>query len=36
MDWKYSAFNNFVKNGYYETDWCNFEDKYKIADSDYE
>ena len=35
-DWKYSTFNNFVKNGYYETDWCNFEDKYKIADLDYE
>ncbi len=35
-DWKYSTFNNFVKIGYYETDWCNFEDKYKIADLDYE
>lgn len=29
-DWKYSSFNIFVKNGYYEKDWCNFEDKYKI------
>lgn len=36
MDWKYSTFNNFVKNGYYKTGWCNFEDKYKIADLDYE
>ncbi len=35
-DWKYSTFNNFVKNGYYEIDWCNFEDKYKILDLDYE
>ena len=35
-DWKYSTFNKFVKNGYYETDWCNFEDKYKIADLNYE
>ena len=31
-DWKYSTFNNFVKNGYYETDQYNFEDKYKITD----
>lgn len=29
-DWKYSSFNKFVKNGYYESSWCNFEDKYKI------
>ena len=35
-DWKYSTFNNFVKNGYYEIDWCNFEDKHKIANLDYE
>lgn len=31
-DWKDSTFNNFVKNGYYDKDWCNFEDKYKISD----
>lgn len=35
-DWKYSTFINFVKNGYYEIDWCNFEDKHNISDLDYE
>lgn len=35
-DWKYSTFINFVKNGYYEIDWCNFEDKYNISNLDYE
>ncbi len=29
-DWKFSSFNKFVKNGVYENDWCNFEDKHKI------
>ena len=23
-DWKYSSFNKFVQNGYYEQDWCNY------------
>lgn len=35
-DWKYSSFNKFVQNGYYEKDWCNFEDKYNINELDYE
>lgn len=35
-DWMYSSFKNFVKNGYYEENWCNFEDKYKIANLNYE
>lgn len=35
-DWKYSSFNKFVQNGFYEQDWCNFEDKYKISYLDYE
>ena len=35
-DWKYSSFNKFVQNGYYEQDWCNFEDKYNIKELDYE
>ena len=26
-DWKYSSFEKFVKNGYFDLDWCNFEDK---------
>ena len=30
------AFNKFVQNGFYEQDWCNFEDKYKISNLDYE
>ncbi len=24
IDWDYSSFNKFVKNGFYERDWCNF------------
>lgn len=35
-DWNYSSFNKFVKIGYYEKDWCNFEDKYKINEMDCE
>ena len=31
-DWKYSSFKKFVHNGFYEIDWCNFEDKYKIKE----
>lgn len=29
-NWKYSSFNKYVKNGQYEENWCNFEDKYNI------
>lgn len=29
-EWKYSSFGKFVKNGYYDENWCNFEDKNKI------
>lgn len=35
-DWKYSSFNKFVQNGFYEQNWCNFGDKYKISNIDYE
>lgn len=35
-DWKFSSFNKFVQNGFYEQDWCNFENKYKISNLDYE
>ncbi len=30
MDWKFSSFNKFVQNGFYERDGCNFEDKHKV------
>lgn len=29
-DWKYSSFHKFVKNGYYDNNWCNVADKFKI------
>lgn len=32
----YSSFEKFVKMGYYDKDWCNFEDKYKIDKLNYE
>ena len=35
-DWKYSSFKKFVRMGYYDENWCNFEDKYKISNLDYE
>ena len=35
-DWPYSSFKKFVEQGYYESEWCNFEDKYNIAALDLE
>lgn len=35
-DWRYSSFSKFVQNGYYEQSWCNFGDKYRINNLDYE
>ncbi len=35
-DWVYSSFKNFVKNNLYDENWCNFNDKYKIKELDYE
>ena len=35
-NWEYSSFKNFVKNNYYDIDWCNFGDKNKIQELDYE
>ena len=35
-DWKYSSFHKFVQNGFYEKDWCNFEDKYNVKELNYE
>lgn len=29
-EWEYSSFKKFHKLGFYEEDWCNFEDKHKI------
>ena len=35
-DWAYSSFKKFVNNGYYENDWCNYNDKNKIEELSYE
>lgn len=35
-DWAYSSFHQFVKRGYYETDWCNAGDIHAIAKMDLE
>ena len=35
-DWKYSSFEKFVKNGYYDLNWCNFNDINKIHKLNYE
>ena len=35
-NWEYSSFHKFVEQGLYKEDWCNFEDKYKINELDYE
>ena len=35
-NWQYSTFEKFVSQGYYEKDWCNFSNKYKINELDYE
>ncbi len=31
-DWEFSSFNKFVELGFYEKDWYNLDDKYKIND----
>ena len=31
-DWLYSSFKKFTKNNWYEENWCNFNDEYKIKD----
>jgi len=33
-DWKYSSFNKFVKNGFYDKAWYNVNDKYNINNLD--
>lgn len=35
-DWKYSTFHKFVKLGYYEDNWCNFDNSNKIDALDFE
>lgn len=35
-DWAYSSFNEFVKQGYYEENWCNTDDINKINSLNYE
>ena len=30
-DWELSSFKKFVKQGLYQEDWCNFDDKCKIT-----
>ena len=35
-NWKYSSFTKFVQNGYYELDWCNFDNKNDILNMDLE
>ena len=36
IDYPYSSFEKFVSEGYYYKNWCNFEDKNKINELDYE
>ncbi|MCD7779943.1 MAG: transposase, partial [Candidatus Gastranaerophilales bacterium] len=31
-NWKFSSFHKFVKNGYYDINWCNADNKYNICD----
>ena len=31
-DWKYSSFKMFVNKNLYDINWCNFDDKHKIAE----
>ena len=35
-DWEYSSFHKFVKNEYYDEDWCNYGDKNKINNMELE
>ena len=35
-DWNYSSFQKFVKLGYYESNWCNFDDVNKINNENWE
>ena len=35
-DWEYSSFMKYVNNKFYDINWCNFDDKYKILELDLE
>ena len=35
-DYKFSTFNKFVRIGLYDENWCNYDDKNKIANLDFE
>ena len=35
-DWQYSSFNKFVKNKFYDLNWCNFENKNNILEMELE
>ena len=35
-DWEFSSFNKFVKQHFYELDWCNFDNINKINELNYE
>ena len=35
-EWKYSSFKKFVRNNYYDENWCNFGDKNNISDLELE
>ena len=35
-NWKYSSFLKFVKNNFYNIDWCNYEDKNNINELNFE
>jgi putative transposase len=35
-DWEYSSFKKYVNNKFYDINWCNFDDKYKISELDLE
>jgi len=35
-EWEYSSFYRFVKKGFYNIDWCNFDNKNKIFELNYE
>ena len=35
-DWEYSSFRKYIKDGFYDENWCNFGNKNKIKDLNYE
>ena len=35
-NWIYSSFTRFVRQGLYDCNWCNLDDKYGISDLNYE